>query len=157
MTASLEYLAVFFDGEGCITLCNGGRKYNVKCVCANTVKESVELFQQRFGGRVHPQRRPADKPHWKIGWKWVVDSRQAEAFLRTILPHLRVKAAVAQMAIRFLELPLKTKGRRFLDPSIQRANDEIQARREEIVCAVRKLNFRGIPINGSGGNLNEVN
>ena len=150
--ASLEYLAGFFDGEGCITLCNGGRKYNLKCICANTVKESVELFQERFGGRIHPQRRPAGKAHYKMCWKWVADSRIGESFLKEILPYLRIKRKVAELALEFMRLPLKPKGRLKNGDSRLLVKEEIQKQREHIVSRLRVLNFRGIPRVITGSN-----
>ena len=140
---SLEYLAGFFDGEGCITLCDGKRKYNLKCICGNTVKESVELFQERFGGKVYLQDRPFNKPNWKVLWKWVVTDSLADAFIREILPYLRIKRAVAELALEFRAIPLKPKGNFKSGDYRLIVKAEIQSKRDTVVNRLRSLNFRG--------------
>ena len=67
---SLEYLAGFFDGEGCVTSHHlGGNSRSVICIVGNTVKEAVELFQVTFGGSIR-KREYKKHPNWKPLWVW---------------------------------------------------------------------------------------
>lgn len=105
---SVEYVAGFFDGEGCIHL-SAAPAYQRGVPYIRYVL-SVVVGQQRpdvtidlvntFGGNVcstldRRRARPRSYHQWRL------NGRCAGEFLRRIRPHLRYKAAEADIAIEF--------------------------------------------------------
>lgn len=80
-----------------------GKTNSVRCAVGNTIKEAVEIFRARFGGSVRV-RQYKKHPNWKPLWVWEIKDRNAEAFLKEILPHLRLKKYQAEIALELLEL-----------------------------------------------------
>lgn len=107
---SLEYMAGFFDGEGCVSAAirkrrpaeadRKGPSYILTVSVYNTIKESAMPFQRRFGGSVlanHPERtRPV--------WRWQIQQQPAGEALRVLIPHLRIKREQAELAIVLCEM-----------------------------------------------------
>lgn len=97
------YFAGFFDGEG--TISAGVTKRGM-------AKFSVEVFQVRraildalcelFGGKVRVAREARGRQ--RRTHAWCLSGDGAERFLRTILPHLRVKRREAELALEFRRL-----------------------------------------------------
>lgn len=102
----LAYMAGIFDGEGCIIIAKALRKarpsYYLVCQIHITDEYIVNLFHSCFGGIVLKQKKK--EPHHKTMWAWRCVSRIAQAFLETILPHLRLKGSEAEEGIKLQKL-----------------------------------------------------
>ncbi len=109
-----EYLAGFFDGEGCVNITVSGkhRRAVVRVAIINTNVPMLEGIQRQYGGRVHKGRVRAKTPHWKPFCHVVWTGRQAEELLLTIRPYLILKAAQADLALelfQFKNLPIRAR------------------------------------------------
>ena len=103
----IAYMAGLFDGEGCIHIAKlkrpesqRGLHFGLLATVGMTSERSVRLYHSRFGGSVYHYKQENKR---KPNWQWVIRSRQAIHFLRTIRPHLILKAPEADLAIEFQE------------------------------------------------------
>ena len=103
--SDIHYAAGLFDGEGYVTVsCRKSRTGEIMQIVAGvamTDPEGLLLMQSLFTGSLHTQKRQSIRH--KPLHTWVVASRKAEAFLRTVRPHLRVKAEQVDRALEFQE------------------------------------------------------
>ena len=158
---SLEYLGGFFDGEGCIGAYRLPTGVRVRCAVANTVKDAVVVFLNRFGGKIR-ERKYEKHPKWKKLWMWETDFRDAESFLKEILPYLVVKQTQAKIALELLKaIPVRSKvGTRKASYHRNSPEDRIKLARNMIardvmVDYLHALNTRGTN-NAMGELLKEV-
>jgi hypothetical protein len=114
---SLEWVAGFFDGEGCVYIHRHRKKgkilkgrnvpskingYVAVATVTNTQKHVLGLLQQEFGGAVNKGGK-SGRPNCKPVWAWSIRSQQAAAFLRRILPYLLLKHRQAEIGIELQE------------------------------------------------------
>ena len=101
----LSYIAGFFDGEGYVTVQypkgRNGKRYKKLWVSISQVDRAVlDWICEQYGGGVYSK---ADKRVEKNGWQecfqYGIAYRQAEAFLKDILPYLKFKKLAAQNAL----------------------------------------------------------
>lgn len=101
---SAEYIAGFFDGEGCVQIKNPrhgpGRVHLLSVSISNTYKPILEIIQRQYGGSLLPNRRIAKG---LTGWDLYWSARKAEIFLRDVYPYLVVKKEQVLFAFKFLE------------------------------------------------------
>ena len=109
----LAYAAGIFDGEGCVGLYTNGlirhanrsitRPFNLEVDVANTSLFLMEWLYDRFGGTIQTGSNPAEREHFHYltCYHWCIRSRQADTFLRLLLPFLKVKHLQAETALRF--------------------------------------------------------
>jgi len=105
-----EWLAGFFDGEGCVRAYQGkqgqARPYVQMSQAAPRERVLYEisdfLNSQGINNRVF--RNPAAKKHWNdyFGLQVIGRTHCAE-FLRSVLPHLRVKTEEATTVLEYLD------------------------------------------------------
>jgi hypothetical protein len=104
MPLSNEYLAGFFDGEGCINVNVSGKyaRIMLRLMLTNTDLGFLREVVCEFGGRLNIRR-----PH-KEGWKpsgtieW--SGAAAEGLLDRIGPYLRIKSRQALLARQLRDL-----------------------------------------------------
>lgn len=99
---SPEYLAGFFDGEGCVNITIKGKSKQValRCMLVNTDYEFLSEVQAIYGGRL--TKRPNKKnPHWKPFCSIYWTDTAAINLLRTLQPFIRLKAAQVALALEF--------------------------------------------------------
>jgi len=108
-TLSIQYVAGFFDGEGCVNIYQtkkGVKKdrigYQLTTSIFNSDKEVVEKLKKSLGGYIQIRKRNTDK--WKDGYVWRLITNHASKFLKEILPFLIIKKEQAKVAIEFQEL-----------------------------------------------------
>ena len=101
----LAYIAGLFDGEGCIRIDRAKSKtsktriiHRVSCQLSMANAFIPKLFQFYFGGTYGGKKV---KKGYKPQWYWVVTSFTAEAFLKVILPYLKLKREEAKLALDF--------------------------------------------------------
>lgn len=106
---SVEYLAGFFDGEGCITTTNGQWEIN----CTQTEKNGTEALmemQRRWGGSLYVTQ-PLRENH-SPAWRWKARGIEAAIALTDMYLFLTVKLPKAQEALE--SLASRSKIRRIL-------------------------------------------
>jgi hypothetical protein len=93
---SLEYLAGFFDGEGCITVSKNG---SIALGVVNTSKEVLDLFVAELGGVVQDRKQIVNKRQYV----WRVYGMDAVKILKVLGPTLIEKKSQAYTAIEWME------------------------------------------------------
>lgn len=107
---SVEYLAGFFDGEGCVTRTKGQWEVN----CTQTEKNGTEALvemQRRWGGSLYVTQ-PRKENH-SPAWRWKVRGIEAAIALTDMYMFLTVKLPRAQEALE--SMASKPRIRRILD------------------------------------------
>lgn len=92
MKLSIEYLAGFFDGEGCINIYarNNGRQFRIRLMLANTHVGVLREIQAHFGGSIMSPQMPKSekhKPRYQLVWR----GNNAVELLREMEPFSIVK------------------------------------------------------------------
>jgi len=101
---SVEYLAGFFDGEGCISIMRFGKSsYRVRLQVKQRSDriQVLRLFQLAFGGTVNYRSCLHSFSMSKPQVVWGLNSRCSVA-LEAMLPFLILKKAEAKMALAFI-------------------------------------------------------
>lgn len=136
------YAAGLFDGEGSIGLGQTGLAWSIACHTGMTVKAKTVLdaMAVEYGGRVRLHRPATEK--WAEAWTWSLHGLEAEAFLRRILPWLRLKREIAEVALKVADV------REELEPfapgsTRKRWTPEASERCSMIHREVKRLNRRG--------------
>lgn len=101
---SLEYLAGFFDGEGCV--CTGRKKNGTPWLSVSVTQLArhrvvLEEFQRRWGGAIIPQKT---RPHHRPCLFWRAITKGGVGALIEMLPYLQVKRRQAILGIRLGKL-----------------------------------------------------
>jgi hypothetical protein len=97
------YLAAAVDGEGCITFKTRTSLkqpwlFDVRVYITNTNKAWLEQLQAIIGfGGICRNGNP--KPHSKQGWRYYIDGKKGQDFLRQIFDYLMIKQDQAYLAI----------------------------------------------------------
>lgn len=101
------YLAGFFDGEGCITLAptqvkgKWQKTFILRVQLASTNEWAIQAVKFACGGVVSIDRQRSG--NHKLAYRWVISSNNALVFLGQILPYLKIKRPLAELAIKFQE------------------------------------------------------
>lgn len=104
------YLAGVMDSDGWFTIkrhaANSAYRdsftYSEFAGCGQTSPEAVEILQSNFGGTIRIRSRKT-AGNWKPMHYWVVSNKLAAVVARELRPHLRVKAAHADLIIALRE------------------------------------------------------
>jgi len=137
---TLEYVAGFVDGEGCIgfTRTGGKRRYVPRISITNTNLEILYNLQSQFGGCI--SRLSHRKINWKQGYHLTLTSRQAITFITRIEPFLQLKREQAQLILLW-DLLRPGKGHQWPQEDL-----EIIA---SLVANMRCLNLKGHRVLGA--------
>ena len=140
------YCAGLFDGEGCVYILNKhaksrkGKRYRnhaVKCEVSSTNPNPLLFLRKHYEGHINPQKRQDRK---KQQWRWMVSSRKAEEFLKSIQPFLIIKAPEVELALEFCSTCLKRDG-----GYMQKlTNEEVQIREsyKQRLSDLKKINWQ---------------
>lgn len=113
------YFAGFFDGEGSVIIykrktpvnypkregsrCGVGVTipYRIHVTVTNTNYAIVKDFKAAFGAACppYPTSHSLKRKNHRPAWKWFASCQKAAAFLRAVLPYLRVKRLEAEVAL----------------------------------------------------------
>lgn len=97
----IQYVAGFFDGEGCVTFCCAGRGYGIpRAGINNTDRRPLEEVHKMFGGGIVSVRQGGRR---KDSWGWHVHGRDLERFLRSIQPHVLTKRNQVDLALEYID------------------------------------------------------
>ena len=94
-----QWLAGFFDGEGCIYLQCDKRKlavFGLQVSITQNDEPILKEIQSEFGGTVyrHSGRRC---------YRWRITSAPALSFLKAVQPYVRIKKEQVDLAIEFIK------------------------------------------------------
>ncbi len=131
--ANLAYLAGLFDGEGSFSIKhnNSNSVYSPCVAIGMTQLEGIELVVEMFGGKV---RKDLTSNRKSVMYRWEISKRSDVFFvLKSLLPYLRVKKALALLLLSFCDGEHKKGGRG--TTSLQE-----QERRKELHIKVKELN-----------------
>ena len=97
----LNYLAGFFDGEGCICYYpkKNGKIIDFRAIVTNTRLEILKIFYNKWGGKITEKKRTEKDVFRKTCYNWVVWAKECEVFLKEIEPYLILKKEKAQRAL----------------------------------------------------------
>lgn len=150
---SPEYVAGFFDGEGCVNITVRGefRQVCLRVMVANTEPTILAALCAQFGGCLNkPQRH---NKRWKQSRQWSITGHGAIRFLSVIRPYSRIKSAQIDLAFeffRFMSLPKNERCHSVKTPTLlapwhtttRRTPDTI-AREMEFKSKMHGLNRKG--------------
>ena len=102
------YLAGLVDGEGSIVVHQSRRFWNpsltasfaVRLQVTNTYEPVMRWLEELFGGRVYTSRKVVGRRQVFV---WYINGQAAIPILRTIRPHLHIKATQAWLAMEAWE------------------------------------------------------
>lgn len=105
---SLEYIAGFVDGEGCISVhenrawlvqsANGRPRIVMQVAIANCNKAILRQIQKQHGGAICTTTQK--NPNAKKGYSLRISEQAGCRFLEKILPYLRVKHKQAKLMLK---------------------------------------------------------
>jgi len=100
---NLAYIAGLFDGEGCISIYQKtDRSYHLGVELAMGFEYIPKWLRFAYGGYIGIA--PAGKGGRKRpSYKWRLEDRAAESFIKSIVPYLIVKRAEAELALKFMQ------------------------------------------------------
>jgi hypothetical protein len=122
-----DYIAGYFDGEGCIQIEQDG---SLCCRIKSAYKPVLIELQAQFGGSLSPEIKT--NLHHKQLWRWRIKCNEAEGFLRDIAPLLREKGEQARIAITYQDIRNSTRG-------IHSTNERQDEQRKLVACTRQKL------------------
>lgn len=102
------YAAGIIDGEGCITASfrpEYGEYGQVRVCVGNTDEAMIKWLQQHFGGSVY------NYPTTKKMFQWHIFCKNAEKFLRIVLPYLITKKEEALIALELRKVIVERKNK----------------------------------------------
>src|SRR5579859_4067102 len=94
-----EYLAGFFDGEGCVSTNGRASGGYLTVTIANSHLPILEVIKDQFGGSI--SRRSSGS------YTVTLSTRKAKAILEYMLPYLVIKKDVAEAGIALQSRPLE--------------------------------------------------
>lgn len=128
---SFEYIAGFFDGEGCVAVYHNSNTngYSLRTqLTQNKSDASMKLFKylkSTWGGNLGEHQTLSKK----TGLNWQANGDVACSFLKDIEPHLNMKQPQARIAIEWHEgrpLPLRDERGRILPRSQEELDKAIK-------------------------------
>lgn len=102
MKLSLEYVAGFIDGEGCLTYTLCRTTVMPRLLVVNTNLDILLKLKNQFGGNISQLSRT--KNNWKIGYQWALVGQKSINLIKEIFPFLNIKREQAKLFIEFEKL-----------------------------------------------------
>jgi hypothetical protein len=96
---SLEYIAGFFDGEGCVTIqrrSDGRSHYSVHASIGQVDPQNLIKIQRQFGGSLREIKKKVQRSSWRL----TLTGSKAEIFLKALVPYLQNKKKEAVLALK---------------------------------------------------------
>lgn len=131
---SIEYMAGYFDGEGCIRVTQNKRDngFGIHVFITNTYYPFLEELSRRFGGKVSRRNVATDRRKEQYQWR-ISNKYYALKFLVAINQFLIEKKPQADLAIEFCKLP-DIRANRFSN-----GDPVVRARKAEIAEQISQL------------------
>lgn len=117
--AEIAYLAGLIDGEGTIGIYRqtGTKTYELKLLITNTSPALLQWLRPRFGGGVGKHKK--EKPWHRETWQIVIAQGKAADLIKLCRPFLVIKAAQADLGLRFMSEVSLRKGHRVTDEELE--------------------------------------
>ncbi len=145
-----EYIAGFFDGEGCVIINKSGKRggYSVRTSVTNTNLEMLKVLQVMFGVGLYI----TSPPNHRTVWSWQLGSKKAAAFLQKIRPYIILKRAQVELGLalwEFQQRPLKERCQYVNGPRghYYERTEATRKQEEEFKQQMHELNRRGMILN----------
>jgi len=133
-----EYIAGFFDGEGCIY----AHTTNLRVIITNTNKKMLEDISEYFGDgklgenvRIKKRNGEGNRKQCYTLTFW---NRRAERVLIELLPYLQIKRPEAELAIEFMGT-MRRRGEGNGKFGNTKLSDEILNKRSELCLQIKQL------------------
>ena len=139
MNLTIEYIAGFIDGEGCISLetlkYKWGRTYRPALSITNTHLPALLLVKNFFGcGGTRSWKQDGNR---KLRWVYYVSgAKRLQPILHQLRPYLVIKAPQADLVMAYIEEMRPTIGKKF--------SHEERIVRTSYAEQMRVLNHRGV-------------
>lgn len=133
--ATRAYLAGVFDGEGTITFTFSRKSMVLAIALGMCCRPVVSMFQNRYGGCLNSRIGTNLLHH-----RWIITGKRCLFFLNDLYPYLIVKKPQAQLAFEFIKTIMATGKESISIGREYRLSKEIQARRDQLLLEMRKLN-----------------
>lgn len=128
---SNEYIAGFFDGEGCIDIRYQVRgrynRFELRCTISQVYRKPLDMIKEVFGGSISPRKN--GNIHY-----YVVSGPSANTLLEAIRPHLIVKADEADVALEFFRISRISKANMHIPGQHRIAKESPETRDKKILC-----------------------
>ena len=136
-TLSSEYVAGFFDGEGCIRVLGGDKTgyVGIHLFITNTYKPILELLKTKYGGSVLLRTIATDKH--KTCYQWRLSSKsEIMGFILDVIDHSIEKKPQLQLGLQYCNLPTLTVNRysKYYQEVL-----ELQSVRKQIALELKQL------------------
>lgn len=155
-----EYLAGFFDGEGCIDCQHMYPKQaqgvfyvrpRLRIALANVGLEVLEKLKSKYGGSLHSRNHSKSHVKWTDATSWEVCSKDSiRSVLGDITPHLIIKREQAKLVMWWLDnasgryggrgfRPQMTEARKMFAEELKLMKQDPQRLSEGAVAAIESL------------------
>ena len=104
----LAYAAGYLDGEGSFRFNNGSANVRI----GNTYLDTLEWFQEKFGGSVRQKKRV--KSHWRQAYVWGLNGSKACKMITQVYPYLQEKRPQAILLLEVYAYPPRSEMRKTL-------------------------------------------
>lgn len=95
----LDYLAGFFDAEGCVYFSNNGKQRQVMYSVGQSDPAVLYLFRGMFGGSVRKRAEATDKHREQ--WLWLKTCTRLDVFASMMIGRTAIKSRQLELAIMF--------------------------------------------------------
>ena len=125
MALSLEYVAGYIDGEGCILVhkaaaTESGRvtpRYDLHVSAYQCSRKVLNQLSTQFGGKVYTHNR-SNRPTMRDSWSWRISGPSANAFLTLIYPYLVEKKEQSWLGLEFYAQKQRSTGHQVSDEQV---------------------------------------
>jgi hypothetical protein len=124
--ACLDYLAGFFDAEGCVYFSSNGKQQQIMYSVGQSDPAVLYLFKLAFGGTVRKRAEATDKHQEQ--WIWIKVCTRSDKFCPTMIDRTVIKHRQIKLAMKFSESlrVVGPGGRDRLTDSVIRERDSIR-------------------------------
>lgn len=129
MELSPQWIAGFFDGEGCISIQSDK---GLRVIFINTRRDVLLAVSEGFGGvgKLKVKKRIPGERGTRPCYQWITWGREAQRVLETLLPYLVIKKSEAEVALEFQSLivqrlPGQTRGPRAVTAEVWQRRREL--------------------------------
>ena len=105
------YYAGIIDGDGWVTIANGGNKKDSQIPTQRMVVGLAQCWvpilveiQKEYGGNIGRLNRNKKNPNHRDWFNWQVANLQAKRFIEDILPYLVIKKEQAELALKWQDI-----------------------------------------------------
>ena len=97
----LQYIAGFFDAEGCVYIHKSN--FMLRIIIGQTNKDVLNFIQNYFGGKIRKKTniQQTDGYKRKQSWTWELTSKNTTYFMECIKPYILEKKEQIEVAIKY--------------------------------------------------------